>query len=92
FHHKAGIHTRAVLNDPRSYEPFSPEPFGVERRVLVAHELVGRHAVRARAASLGITGDDAWLLRVTAEVKRHAGQRLLHDDDVDDLLRASAEG
>ena len=35
FHHKAGIHTRAVLNDPRSYEPFAPEPFGVERRLLV---------------------------------------------------------
>jgi homocitrate synthase len=92
FHHKAGIHTKAVLNDPRSYEPFAPEPFGVERRLLVAHELVGRHAVRARAASLGITGDDDWLVRVTAEVKRHAGERLLQDDDVDELLRASAEG
>jgi homocitrate synthase len=92
FHHKAGIHTKAVLNDPRSYEPFAPEPFGVERRLLVAHELVGRNAVRARAASLGIIGDDAWLGRVTDEVKRHAGEGLLHDDDVDDLLRSSMEG
>jgi homocitrate synthase len=91
FHHKAGIHTKAVLSDPRSYEPFAPEPFGIERRLLVAHELVGRHAVRARAASLGITGDDDWLVRVTAEVKRHAGERILHDDDVDELLRTSAE-
>jgi homocitrate synthase len=91
FHHKAGIHTKAVLNDPRSYEPFPPEQFGVERRLLVAHELVGRNAVRARAAALGITGDDDWLVRVTAEVKRHAGERVLHDDDVDDLLRAAAE-
>lgn len=92
FHHKAGVHTKAVLSDPRSYEPFAPEAFGVERRLLVAHELVGRNAVRARAASLGISGDDDWLLRVTAEVKRHASEGLLHDDDVDDLLRASAEG
>jgi homocitrate synthase len=91
FHHKAGIHTKAVLGDPRSYEPFAPERFGIERRLLVGHQLAGRHAVRDRAAALGITGDDAWLRRVTAEVKRHAGERLLHDDEVDALLRASVE-
>jgi homocitrate synthase len=91
FHHKAGIHTKAVLGDPRSYEPFAPEPFGVERRVLVNHQLAGRHAVRDRAAALGIGGDDEWLRRVTTEVKRRAGERPLHDDDVDALLRASVE-
>ncbi|MBJ7608007.1 MAG: homocitrate synthase [Candidatus Dormibacteraeota bacterium] len=90
FHHKAGMHTKAVLGDPRSYEPFAPERFGIERRLLVNHQLVGRHAVRQRAAALGIAGDDTWLRRVTAEVKRHAGERLLRDDEVDALLRASA--
>jgi homocitrate synthase len=90
FHHKAGIHTNAVLRDPRTYEPFPPEQFGIERRVLVAHQLVGRHALRERATSLGIDGDEGWLLRVTAEVKRHAGERLLYDDEVDEMLRASA--
>jgi homocitrate synthase len=91
FHHKAGIHTKAVLGDPRSYEPFPPEQFGIERRVLVAHQLVGRHALRQRATSLGIEGDEGWLRRVTAEVKRHAGERAMYDDEVDALLRASAE-
>jgi homocitrate synthase len=90
FHHKAGIHTNAVLRDPRTYEPFAPEQFGIERRLLVAHQLVGRHALRERATSLGIEGDDGWLRRVTAEVKRHAADRLLYDDEVDALLRASA--
>ena len=91
FHHKAGIHTKAVLGDPRSYEPFAPEPFGVERRVLVNHQLAGRHAVRQRAAALGIDGDEEWLRRVTTEVKRRAGESPMHDDDVDALLRASVE-
>ena len=91
FHHKAGMHTKAVLGDPRSYEPFAPERFGVQRRVMLGHGLVGRHAVRNRAAALGISGDEAWLRRVTDEVKRHAGERLLADDEVDALLRASVE-
>ena len=89
FHHKAGIHTKAVLGDPRSYEPFDPERFGIERRLLVGHQLTGRHALRDRAAALGITGDEDWLRRITADVKRHAAERLLHDDEVDALLRAS---
>ncbi|MGH7723020.1 MAG: homocitrate synthase [Candidatus Dormibacteria bacterium] len=89
FHHKAGIHTKAMLGDPRAYEPFSPEPFGIERRLLVNHSLVGRHALRHRAAALGLDGDDAWLRRVTAEVKLQASERLLHDHDVDALLRAA---
>lgn len=91
FHHKAGMHTKAVLGDPRSYEPFAPERFGIERRLLVGHQLAGRHAVRERAAALGITGDDEWLRRVTSDVKRRAGERPLEDDEVDALLRASAE-
>src|ERR1035437_2898537 len=89
FHHKAGMHTRAVLGAPRSYEPFAPERFGIQRRIMIGHQLVGRHALRQRAADLGISGDDVWLRRVTAEVKRRAGDRPLHDDEVDALLRAS---
>jgi homocitrate synthase len=90
FHHKAGMHTKAVLGDPRSYEAFAPEQFGIERRVLVNHALVGRHAMRRRAAALGLDGDDAWLRRVTAAVKQQASERPLHDDDVDAMLRSAA--
>ena len=91
FHHKAGIHTKAVLGDPRSYEPFAPEPFGIERRLLVGHHLVGRHAVRQRALALGIACDDEWLLRVTTEVKRQAHDRALPDHEFDELLLAAAQ-
>jgi homocitrate synthase len=90
FHHTAGVHTKAVLGNPRTYEPFPPERFGIERRVAVNHPLVGRHALRHRANALGLDGDEAWLRRVTAEVKHQAAGRPLHDDDVDALLRAAA--
>jgi homocitrate synthase len=91
FHHKAGIHTNAVLSDPRSYEALAPERFGIERRLLVGHHLVGRHAIRQRAEALGIACDDAWLVRVTSEVKRHARDRMLPDHEFDELLLAAAE-
>ena len=91
FHHKAGIHTNAVLGDPRSYEALAPERFGIERRLLVGHHLVGRHAVRQRAEALGIIPDDEWLLRVTSEVKRHAQDRELRDHEIDELLLAAAQ-
>ncbi|MHB8719066.1 MAG: homocitrate synthase [Candidatus Dormibacteria bacterium] len=91
FHHKAGMHTKAVLGDPRSYEAFAPETFGIERRVMVGHHLAGRHAVRHRAESLGIDASEEWLLRVTAEVKRRAKERDLHDHEIDELLLSSRE-
>jgi homocitrate synthase len=90
FHHAAGVHTKAVLGNPRTYEPFAPERFGIERRVAVNHPLVGRHALRHRANALGLDGNEAWLRRVTAEVKLQAAARPLHDDDVDALLRGAA--
>ncbi len=90
FHHKAGIHTNAVLGDPRSYEALAPERFGIERRLLVGHHLVGRHAVRDRAEALGITCDEKWLLRVTSELKLQARDRDLHEHEIDELLLAAA--
>jgi homocitrate synthase len=91
FHHKAGIHTNAVIADPRTYEALAPERFGIERRLLVGHHLVGRHAVRQRAEALGIACDEAWLVRVTSEVKRHALDRTLPDHEFDELLLAAAQ-
>jgi len=91
FHHKAGIHTKAVLGDPRSYEAFDPEQFGIQRRLLAGHHLVGRHALRERATALGIERDDSWLRGVTSQVKQQSEQRPLDDEEVDALLLAAAE-
>ena len=86
FTHKAGMHSNAVLRDPRSYEVLQPERYGLERQILVGHRLVGRHAIRDRAGALGIDLDDEQIALVTAEIKRLADSATLADEQVDDLL------
>lgn len=87
FDHKAGMHTKAVLADPRSYEVIDPARFGLERRILAGHRLVGRHAIRDRAADLGVLFDDDQLRAVTAEVKRRSDDGPLAGDELDELIR-----
>lgn len=87
FHHKAGMHTNAVLNDPSSYEIFDPARFGRERTVMAGHRLTGRHAIASRATALGLTLTDHELRTLTNEVKRRADAGPLSNDELDDLLR-----
>ncbi|HEY9287911.1 MAG TPA: homocitrate synthase [Candidatus Dormibacteraeota bacterium] len=87
FHHKAGMHTNAVLKDPSSYEIFDPAQFGRERTLMTGHRLTGRHAIAHRATTLGLSLTDDEIRAVTAEVKRRADQRPLSTDELDDLLR-----
>ena len=89
FHHKAGMHTNAVLNDPSSYEIFDPARFGRERTVMAGHRLTGRHAIASRATALGLTLTDHDLRTLTNEVKRRADAGPLSNDELDDLLRGS---
>jgi homocitrate synthase len=89
FHHKAGMHTNAVLNDPSSYEIFDPARFGRERTVMAGHRLTGRHAVASRATALGLSLTDHELRTLTNEVKRRADAGPLSNDELDDLLRGS---
>ena len=86
FHHKAGMHTKAVLADPSAYEVIDPSRFGLERRILAGHRLVGRHAIRDRAASLGVVFDDTQLREVTDEVKRRSDAGPLPNDELDALI------
>ncbi len=89
FHHKAGIHTNAVLKDPSAYEIFDPAWFNRERTVMVGHRLTGRSAIRHRATSLGLSLSDHELRAVTLEVKRRADAGPLSNDELDNLLRGS---
>jgi len=89
FHHKAGMHTNAVLNDPSSYEIFDPARFGRERTVMTGHRLTGRHAIAHRAQALGLTLSEHDVRTLTAEVKRRADAGPLSNDQLDDLLRGA---
>ena len=86
FHHKAGMHTKAVLAEPSAYEVLDPARFGIERRILAGHRLVGRHAIRHRATALGVHLDDEGLHSLTAEVKRRGDSGPLQNDELDTLI------
>lgn len=91
FTHKAGLHTKAVLAEPSCYESLDPQAFGLRRDVLIAHTLVGRHALARHAASLGIALDDAALTRATAALKALADVAAPDASAVDALLRLHAQ-
>ena len=89
FTHKAGIHAKAVLNNPTTYEVLRPEDFGLKRYIQIASRLTGWNAIRSRADQLGLSMDDATLKRITEEVKNLSDQQQLTLDEVDHLLYAS---
>ncbi len=88
FTHKAGIHAKAILNHPSTYEILDPADFGLERYVHVAHRLTGWNAIKARAEQLRLDLDDPTLKRITAQVKALADEKPLALSDVDALLRS----
>ncbi len=53
FTHKAGVHSKAVMQNPGSYEVIDPADFGIERNIQIAHRLTGWNAVQQRTIQLG---------------------------------------
>jgi homocitrate synthase len=87
FTHKAGIHAKAVLNNPETYEILSPQDFGMSRYISIAHRLTGWNAIKARAEQLNLNIPDEELRNATNHIKRLADERTLTLDDVDAILR-----
>ncbi|HQY95299.1 homocitrate synthase [Caldilinea sp.] len=88
FTHKAGIHAKAILNNPSTYEILDPADFGLSRYIHVAHRLTGWNAVKQRADQLQLNLSDPQVKEVTARIKAEADVRRLSLDDVDALLSA----
>ncbi len=53
FSHKAGLHVKAVVKDPKSYEAMSPESLN-RTRTLVIDKYTGKAAIENKFESLGI--------------------------------------
>ncbi len=87
FMHKAGIHAKAVLNNPSTYEVLKPEAFGLKRYINIAHRLTGWNAVRFRADQLGLQLSDEQVKDITQQIKMLSDRMPLTLDDVDMLLR-----
>jgi 2-isopropylmalate synthase len=75
FAHKGGLHSSAVLKDPRTYEHVPPESVGNIRQVLVSTQ-AGKSNVIAELERLGVTvaKDDPRLARVLEAVKDKEAQ------------------
>lgn len=91
FTHKAGIHAKAVLNNPETYEILRPEDFGLTRYIHVAHRLTGWNAVKDRAEQLGLDLSDEAVKYLTRRIKEKADNGSMTLDDVDELLYVAAE-
>ncbi len=87
FTHKAGIHAKAILNNPSTYEILKPEDFGLTRYIHVAHRLTGWNAIKERAEQLELHLSDDEIKNVTSQIKSLADEKRLTLDDVDVLLR-----
>lgn len=87
FHHKAGLHTKAIYLNPNSYEILDPTDFGLARTINVAHRLTGRHAIGRRASELGLEFGEDELKQITRKIKALADAGPLSMDQLDSLLR-----
>jgi homocitrate synthase len=87
FTHKAGVHAKAILNNPETYEILDPHAFGMTRYISIAHRLTGWNAIKNRAEQIGLALNDAQIKRVTAHIKALADEKQISLDDVDGLLR-----
>jgi len=88
FTHKAGIHAKAILNNPSTYEIINPADFGMTRYVHFASRLTGWNAIKSRAQQLNIEMTDAQFKECTAKIKAMADVRPIAVDDADSIIRA----
>ena len=86
FTHRAGVHTKAVLNNPRSYEILDPADFGLPRYVDAGSRLAGRHAVAHRAAALGLRLSAEEIAELTRALRERAEEGALNPQEVDTFI------
>ncbi|KAH0035056.1 homocitrate synthase, partial [Aureobasidium melanogenum] len=87
FTHKAGIHAKAILANPSTYEIIDPADFGMKRYVHFASRLTGWNAIKSRVEQLGLAMTDAQVKLCTAKIKALADVRPIAIDDADSIIR-----
>jgi homocitrate synthase len=88
FTHRAGVHTRAVLRNPRAYEALNPKDFGLDRRLDIGSRYTGRHAVGQRASELGMHLSEEEIGQLTGALKAKAEVGALSLEEVDTFIQA----
>ena len=85
FSHKAGLHVKAVLKDPRSYEAISPEKLNRERKFII-DKYTGRAAIKNRLRELGIKLDKKDISNLLVKIKSRPRVIEWTDDELRSLL------
>ncbi|GCE27407.1 homocitrate synthase [Dictyobacter alpinus] len=88
FTHRAGVHTKAVLNNPGAYEILNPTDFGLVRHVDVGSRFTGRYAVGHRAVTLGLQLTSEEVAQLTRAIKERAEHGSLNDEEVNTFILA----
>ena len=88
FTHRAGVHTKAVLRNPRAYEVLNPDDFGLVRHVDVGSRFTGRYAVGHRAASLGLNLTSDEIIQLTQAIKEHAESGSMSEEEVNVFIHS----
>lgn len=77
FRHESGIHAHAVLVDPRTYEPITPESIGIKRSEqditlssIVIGKHTGRHSLKAKLDSYGYIYSNEQLEEIIERIKK----------------------
>ncbi|CAD0037632.1 unnamed protein product [Aureobasidium pullulans] len=83
FTHKAGIHAKAILANPSTYEIIDP----ADRYVHFASRLTGWNAIKSRVEQLSLTMTDAQVKLCTAKIKALADVRPIAIDDADSIIQ-----
>lgn len=91
FIHKAGVHTNAVIRNPKSYEIIDPSDFDESRTILIAHKLTGWNAIMKRAEKLGLTFEDDEIKKITLKIKQLADGKNIELETVDEILICHSE-
>ena len=92
FTHKAGIHAKAVLNNPSTYEILKPEDFGLTRYIHIANRLTGWNAIKDRSEQLNLSLSDDEIKHITHQIKQLSDESMLTLDVVDTLLLNAHNG
>ncbi|MGB5594192.1 MAG: homocitrate synthase [Crocosphaera sp.] len=84
FAHESGIHAHGVLQNPQTYEPFSPDEVGWKRRLVVGKHS-GRHLLTNLLSQHGVKLDHDES-QVVLESVRHLSVQMKRSLTVEELL------
>jgi 2-isopropylmalate synthase len=81
FSHKSGLHTRAVIKKPETYEGYPPELLGQKRKILL-DKFTGKAAVANRLNLLNIEYSQLDLTRVINWIKSNPRSKPVTDNEL----------